>query len=472
MACMTTRLDILLSCLSVALLGACGGGPDAANQGGSGGVVGVYADAGVDRVVTGLPDAATVGGGGGSGGTTVSTGGIGAGGIGGSADGRVQGALDGQADVPIGGTDAADTSSVTIATGGAAGAGGIAETGGTMGQGGNTGTSGATAEGGTTGMGSTVGSGGTTNAGGATGMGGMLPVDANCGWMTSSTLRQPADVLLLLDRSGSMDDSVSTDSTCTGVAGCTARWPALTSAVDVTLTNTADSIHWGLKLFSSPGGDACAVNSGVEVPVSAASAPTIQTQIASVSPNNSTPTAQAIAAATAYLKTVTEQHTKYILLATDGEPNCRPGGRSADANVQGTVDAIVAAKAAGFLVYVIGIGPSVGNLDNFAMAGGTASYFPASSQQDLANAFATIGRAVTTCTFELAQMPPSPGNMAAYLDGNLMTKDDANGWTLGANTQTIVLTGTSCTAMTAGTATEVRVLFGCPGGPPPPLKLP
>ena len=57
--------------------------------------------------------------------------------------------------------------------------------------------------------------------------------------------------------------------------------------------------------------------------------------------------------------------------------------------------AIAAAKAAGFPVYVIGIGPSTGNLDKFAVAGGTTNYFPATSPQAMTDAFASISKAVT-----------------------------------------------------------------------------
>jgi hypothetical protein len=306
--------------------------------------------------------------------------------------------------------------------------------------------------------------------GGGSSTTGVTPTgDANCGTAPFGTTRMPADVLLVLDRSGSMVDSTSADSKCNGAAGCTDRWTAVTSAVSATLTSTANSISWGLKLFSSTG-SGCAVSNGVEVGVAAASVPAINAQITGTTPNGNTPTAQAIAAAMAYLQTVNDQNSKYILLATDGEPNCLPGSKNnGDANVQGTIDAITAAKNAGFLVYVIGIGPatSLTNLDSFAAAGGTTNYFPATTPQALTDAFATISQTVTTCTFTLTTASPDPGNIAVYMDGNLLTKDDPNGWSFGGGTQTVVINGTSCDAITAGTATKVQVLFGCPGQAPP-----
>ena len=170
--------------------------------------------------------------------------------------------------------------------------------------------------------------------------------EATCGDTTITPNRAPADILIVLDRSSSMNYSTTSDSNCKTSSSCTPRWSALTTGLTVTLNSTAGSINWGLKLFSSPSGGACDVTNAAEVPIDGTSVPKVEAQIAAVTPGHNTPTAQAIRAATAYLKTVSDQNTKYILLSTDGEPNCGRGGNT-DPNVPDTVTAITEAKNAG-----------------------------------------------------------------------------------------------------------------------------
>jgi len=319
------------------------------------------------------------------------------------------------------------------------------------------------------------------------GSGGPSPTsDAHCGVQTSNTTKDLTDVLLVLDRSGSMSESIAEDcccnsactqasnaSMCKDTSNCTERWPALTSAVNTTIAQTT-GINWGLKFFTTPPtagskqSNSCAVSDGVEVGIGAGSASQIATAISTVSPGANTPTASAIAKATTYLQTIKDQNNKVILLATDGEPNCK-GGSGSNSDVPGTEQAIADALTAGFKVYVIGIGPSVGNLDNFAQKGGTDKSFPATSAADLANALASISKAVASCTFTVTAPPQGadPNNIAVYLDGTLLAKDPANGWSFGASTQTVTLNGTDCNDITSGKATKVQVYFGCPDQPPP-----
>lgn len=327
--------------------------------------------------------------------------------------------------------------------------------------------------------------------GGNGGTGATPTADANCGVKTSGATKAPVDVLLVLDRSGSMAESIGDEcccdnacsqstaiKLCSTTTGCTQRWPALTSAVNTTISKTTE-INWGLKFFSTPpaGGrqsDSCAVSAGVDVPIAAAAtaAAQIQTKIAATTPGASTPTAKALTTASAYFQTVKDSNNKVILLASDGQPNCMAGNRDTAApDLDGTKKAAADALAAGYKVYVIGIGPSanVANLDSFAVAGGTDHYYPATSADDLAQALLSISQAVASCTFTMDQAPPEPNNIAVYVGTQAINKDAANGWSYGSSSQTVNFNGTTCELIKSGKGGEVKVMFGCGGSPPPPL---
>jgi len=290
---------------------------------------------------------------------------------------------------------------------------------------------------------SAVGNGGT---GGAQTTNSTPTADANCGIQTSNTKRVPVDVLLVFDCSLSMVPT----------------WNDFKTAVMKTISTTQD-IHWGLKLYPTPGLLAlCNVSEGVEVAISTNSTSAIETELTKTVPNGFTPTGRAIQTATTYLRTIADQNKRAILLATDGEPNC-------DSDVPTTVKAIGAAKDAGFPVYVVGVGNSVGNLDNFAQAGGTTKYYPAPSTQDLANALDSISKAVASCTFALTSTPQDINNIAVYLDKNLVPQDNSNGWSLDAGSLSVTLHGGYCAKISSGEASTVQILFGCPGYVPPPI---
>jgi hypothetical protein len=135
--------------------------------------------------------------------------------------------------------------------------------------------------------------------------------------------------------------------------------------------------------------------------------------------------------------------------------------------VAGTVTAITAAAAAGFKVYVIGVGPETGNLDSFAAAGGTVKYYPALSPQDLNTALAAIVGAVASCTFSLGKAPPVPTNVAIQFNGDdtLRAPQDTtqtNGWDYTSGLYTgIQLYGSWCDNVKNGTYTSVQILMGC-----------
>ena len=307
--------------------------------------------------------------------------------------------------------------------------------------------------------------------------------DANCGITEKETSRRPVDILLVLDRSASMGWAMTSDCYCSGGAGtgaqpcastidCTTptRWDGVAPAVKQTLQSSSN-VNWGLKFFPSPGGGGgpggiqCTVDNGMDVAVGADSAATIQSQIDTADFDLGTPTTLALESATSYLQDLSDSNDKVILLATDGEPNCR-GGNINNTDVEGASAACATALAAGIRVYVIGIGPNLGNLSSLARAGGTNDYYPVTSPEQLAEALSAISKIVGSCTYQTGEAPEDPDNVAVYVNKQLIEKDAADGWKYGATDQEIVLTGSYCQDITDGKETKVQILFGCKGAPP------
>jgi hypothetical protein len=300
----------------------------------------------------------------------------------------------------------------------------------------------------------------------------------NCGVKSSSVTPQPPDLLLVLDKTGSLTRAMDSASECAaGSTTCQQRWATLVSGLNAVLTSSSADVNWGLELFNSDG--SCGV-AAPEVPIAPGSAAAVQAYIATVTPGGSTPTRLAIDTAVTYLKTLTDTNAKYILLATDGEPNClntgggRGGGGGAGASdVQGTVTSIGLAYTAGFPTFVIGVGIETGNLDNFATAGGTTNYYPATSPDQLTAALNAIVGTVASCTFALGSAPPDPNNIVIEFNGdhNLRPPRDTthtNGWDYTSPAHNAIqVYGPWCDNVTNGSYTTTKVIMGCPGQPIP-----
>jgi hypothetical protein len=295
----------------------------------------------------------------------------------------------------------------------------------------------------------------------------------NCGITTAPLNKQPADLLLVLDKTGSLTSAMDGTGQCAaGSTTCQQRWATLKSGLNAVLTSSSTDVNWGLETFNSNG--SCTVDPP-EVPIAPGSAAAVQTFIAGITPNGNTPTRLAIDTAVTYLKTLTDSNPKYILLATDGEPNCGSGGRSGGGgagatDIAATQNSIQLAFNAGYKVYVLGVGPETTNLNALAVAGGTVQYYPALTPDALTAALATIVGSVVSCTFGLGKAPPVPSNVAVQFnnDSSLKAPKDTShtsGWdyTTPASTS-IQLYGSWCADVTSGKYTSAQILMGCPGG--------
>jgi hypothetical protein len=336
---------------------------------------------------------------------------------------------------------------------------------------------------GTGGAGGTGGSGSST--GGVSGAGGgftvsdagPLPdttaIDAGtCGFEKFNLEHRPAELLLVLDRSGSMGDSL------TGrrpMPGERTKWDEAIPAIDDVLMKTETQIMWGLKLF--PVGDTmtCASSDGVNVPLAKNNAATLISTYKAAGPlGDGTPTAETIKRAVAYLKATPSTNARYLVLATDGEPTCADGLDGDLRDDAAAVQAVKDAATAGFHTFVIGIATGLGAgtvLDNMAVAGlepraGAPRYYLAANRGDLIAALGTITGKVASCTFPLTTPPPSPNDVAVNIGTTRVSKDTthSDGWDYTAGNTAIEVYGPTCDRVKAGAAgDEVSITFGCPG---------
>lgn len=331
------------------------------------------------------------------------------------------------------------------------------------------------------------GSGG-SSAAASGGTSGSEPSAANnCGVKKIALMKQPADLLLVLDRSRSMLQDVNGGggggrANGGADAGATApadsKWTDVVGALDPVIMSTQGQVAWGLKMFPL-GGDTCSVPDGATVPVATSNYSQVMAAVKANDPAlgmaGSTPTRLAVTGAAAFMKASASTNTKYLVLATDGLPNCGDGGRGNGGNdAAGAIAAVADAAAQGIETFVVGIATANSDandtLNQMAVKGGqprndTTKYYPVASRDELVSALESITGQIASCTFPLDQVPPVPENVAVEVDGTRLSRDTAqkSGWNYGPNDKSIVLFGAQCDALKAGSAKDVQILFGCPG---------
>jgi hypothetical protein len=284
---------------------------------------------------------------------------------------------------------------------------------------------------------------------------------------------KPADVLLVLDRSKSMiEHTVPPDNKT--------RWDAVVAGLTAVITATDASVSWGLKFFPEGEGSECTpLTAMVPAEIAPGNAAKVNGLITTtMALGNGTPTGDAINKATAYLKSRNASN-QFIVLATDGQPSCPSGGDAAQAFA---VQAIAAAKSAGFPTYVIGVVDPVADkstpprLNAMAEAGGTSlsdnpiadKFFQAYSQDQLTAALQAVTGQVASCVFEFDKKPPDETNIAVKVNGALVVRDPskADGWEYTSDQYMgLELHGEACKQVKDATDNKVDIIFGCKGEP-------
>ncbi len=255
----------------------------------------------------------------------------------------------------------------------------------------------------------------------------------------------------------------------------TSKWVQVTDALNQTVMGTQASVYWGLKGFPSAQ-DACGVTDGVEVDLALNNFPAMMMKIGGYGPNmmgGATPTALGVQKAAAYMQP-RPSINKYLLLATDGLPNCKAGSSRTN-DEAGAIQAVKDAAAAGLPTFVVGIATDRGTahdtLNAMADAGTKprsdpmTKYYPVASKDELLAVLANITGQIGSCTFPLTKAPPSPNDVAVDVDGKRVARDigHMNGWDYGAGMKSIQIYGMLCDQLKSGTAKKVNIILGCPG---------
>jgi len=288
------------------------------------------------------------------------------------------------------------------------------------------------------------------------------------------TVNSTPDLLILLDKSLSMNEDPKTGMNCAAnTPGCS-KWDQVTTAINQVVAATP-SAWWGLKFFADSTTDTnCGMAAGAAVMPAANSAAAIATAMMT-RPSSSTPTRAAVAAAGQYLRGLNDMNQRFIILATDGLPTCGtmvPDGGAGRPNFMtpdpGAEAAVADEAAMGTKTFVIGIATTndqtaTTTLMNMAANGMTGQpYFPVASTADLVTALGAIQGAAKSCIFPLGRVPPNPDNIRVDGDGVKIPKDttNTNGWNY-TNTMTIQLYGQACDDYVKDTVKTVSVILGC-----------
>jgi hypothetical protein len=314
------------------------------------------------------------------------------------------------------------------------------------------------------------------------GTGGLCDLATHtCGCGGTAIGAQPVapNLLVVQDRSCSMTEKV----------GAMSKWQIAVTALEKMTTDLTGKARFGLELFPDKTGDAC-TQDAIAIPVSDTAGAALRTLLdASLKTTDPlypagpcvTNIDTAVIAAAADPGLADPAHAGSVVLITDGaQAGCSAGGGNA-----GTVKALTDLAKRGVGTYVIGFGNgvNVAALDSFAVAGGRVNaagphkFYDAQDTASLDATLAAIGKAASlTCDLALAAPPPGgdPSLIYVYLDhvAPAIPRDPGHmdGWDYDATTKTVHFYGGTCDRIKHGAVASESVVFGCPGGAPPPPK--
>jgi hypothetical protein len=273
------------------------------------------------------------------------------------------------------------------------------------------------------------------------------------------TQTQDGRILLVVDRSGSMDQDANNSNLT--------KWEAMREVLSDVVVDLSSDVEFGLVLYPSPqSGDSCAEGTE-EVALGAVTGSAIAARMNEVNANGNTPTARSLLVAKELIEPyLGDGRPISVLLATDGAPNCRSGcfgGGNQCSDTNATLAAAQELRDTGVLTYVVGVQSDStfeDVLNELAVIGGTAlpgtrRFYDAADPVALRSALEAIVQRVASCRVDVTQSLYSATSVSVKLGTVDVPRDTTrqNGWDI-VSTFTIELYGDACAALTDVNASD------------------
>lgn len=251
----------------------------------------------------------------------------------------------------------------------------------------------------------------------------------------------PPDVLFVIDRSSSMSQPMTP-------GGFDPKWEVVIDALSLVAETYHDTIYPGLLPFPTYA-DTCG-SGQVEITPSPDSGKNFVDYLQNVSLGGAgSPLHTSLRnAINNFSSRAANPNGRYVLIASDGLPNCTTMPEDA---INGSIDAVRDLRDAGIMTYVVGIATdsdAAGVLDDLAAEGGTAHYYPADSSGDLVSVLEDITSSVTqvSCEYTLDSGPEAASDLEVKVGGSTVeySPDHTNGYDYDPVTHVITFWGAAC----------------------------